>query len=324
MRNFIAYFRHHRAERNGALALLIIILIIIAGSQAYFIWYKPPIKDTSEFLALIDSLERMDNMGKASANVEPEKMIDEKSFDPFLFDPNTIDDTQYAELGFSEKEIKTLRNYQKSGATFKIKSDFKKLFFVDEERYNNLKPYIDLPETLPVHTDSHAVKREYNKSNQTAEDHLRKHETTQWSDTAEAKIYAYNPIVCDLNLADTTELKSLPYIGSYYAREIVRYRDELGGYHSLAQLLELYKMSYETLDIIADRVSIDQSKIRRLNVNKATTQELAKHPYISFALANAIVSERESNALYINMDKLCESGLLNAELCIKLAPYLSF
>ena len=165
MRNFIAYFRHHRAERNGALALLIIILIIIAASQAYFIWYKPPIKDTSEFIALIDSLERMDNVGQASANVESEKMNDEKSFEPFLFDPNTINNEEYAKLGFSEREIKTLRNYQKSGANFKIKSDFKKLFFVDEERFNKLKPYIDLPETLPIHTDSHAVKKEYNKSN---------------------------------------------------------------------------------------------------------------------------------------------------------------
>lgn len=316
MRNFIAYFRHHRAERNGALALLIIIFIIIASSQAYFIWYKPPINDTSEFLAFIDSLERVENMSEASANGESGNMPGEKSFEPFMFDPNTIDDEKYGELGFSEREIKTLRNYQKSGATFKIKSDFKKLFFVDDERYNKLKPYIDLPETFP--------EREYNKSNPIAEDHLRKRDTTKWSDTAEAKIYAYNPIVCDLNLADTNELKKLPYIGSYYAREIVKYRDELGGYHSLAQLLELYKMKNETLDIIADKVSIDQSEIRKLNVNRATTQELAKHPYITFALANAIVSQRESNTLFINMDKLCETGLLNNELCLKLAPYLSF
>lgn len=315
-RNFIAYFRHHRAERNGALALLVIILIMIASSQAYFIWYKPPIKDTSEFLVFIDSLESVENMSEASANVESENVPGEKSFEPFLFNPNTIDDEKYSELGFSEKEIKTLRNYQKTGATFKIKSDFKKLYFVDNERYDKLEPYIDLPETLP--------RREFQKSNPLAEAHLRKRDTTKWSDTAQAKIYAYNPIVCDLNLADTNELKKLPYIGSYYAREIVKYRDELGGYHSLAQLLELYKMKNETLDIIADKVSIDQSEIRKLNVNRATTQELAKHPYITFALANAIVSQRESNTLFINMDKLCETGLLNNELCLKLAPYLSF
>jgi len=249
----------------------------------------------------------------ASANVESEK--DDKIFKPFLFDPNTISDEKYAELGFTEREIRTLRNFQRAGATFKIKSDFKKLFFVDDERYDALKPYIDLPESLP--------ERE-SKSNHFSEDHLRKHDTLKWSDTAEAIIHAYNPILCDLNLADTNELKKLPYIGSYYAREIVRYREELGGFYSLAQLLELYKMKHETLDIIADKVSIDQSQIRKLNVNNATTQELAGHPYISFALANAIVSERESNALYINMEKLCESGLLNDELCVKLAPYLSF
>jgi len=316
LRNFIAYFRHHRAERNGALALLIIILIIIGATQAYFIWYEPPLKDNSEFLALIDSLERIENLGAASANIESEKSPIEKAIVPFRFDPNTIDDEQYTELGFTEKEIRTLRNYQKSGATFKIKSDFKKLFFVDDDRYNILEPYIDLPETLP--------KKEYNKPNYTTDAHFRKRDTVKWSDTASAKIYAYNPIVCDLNLADTTELKKLPYIGSFHARQIVRYRTELGGYHSLAQLLELYNITHETLDIIADKVSIDQLQIKKMNVNQATAQELARHPYISFALANAIVNERESNSSFTNMDKLCETGLLNAELCIKLAPYLRF
>lgn len=316
MRNFIAYFQHHRVERNGALALLIVILIIIGGSQVYHIWYEPPVKNTSDFLAFIDSIEQLENVDRASANKDSEKITDTKPSGFFLFNPNTIDDQQYAELGFSEREIKTLRNYQKSGATFRIKSDFKKLFFVDDERYTALKPYIDLPETLPA--------RAYSNSSPVADAHLRKRDTTKWSDTASAEIYAYNPIVCDLNLADTNELKKLPYIGSYHARQIVRYREELGGYHSLAQLLELYNITHETLDIIADKVSIDQFEIRRLNINKATTQELAKHPYISFVVANAIVNERESNAPFINMDKLCESGLLNDELCVKLAPYLSF
>ncbi len=310
-RNFFAYFRHHRSERNGTIAILVILFITLATSQVYFIWHKPAVKENTEFLALIDSLKAL-----ASAEDGSEHIAREESLEPFLFNPNTLSDSGYAALGFSEKEVNTLRNYQKAGATFEIKTDFKKLFFVNDERYENLKPFIDLPDTKP--------KKEFKKPNYAINDFPRKRDTTKWSDTTATKNYEYKPFTCDLNLADTTELKKLPYIGPFFARNIVKYRGELGGYHSLAQLLEIYNMTPESIDKFAKQLTIDKSKIRKINVNTATTQELSAHPYISFPVANAIVSWRESKSNFKNMDKLCATGLLNAELCVKLAPYLIF
>lgn len=316
-RNLVAYFRHHREERNGSIAILAILFIVVIASQAYYIWYKPPVEDPSEFMALMDSLERL-----AAAEKQSENSTGELLSEAFHFNPNTLSDSGYAALGFSEKEIKTLRNYQKSGAQFQIKTDFQKLFFVDEKRYADLEPFIDLPENYPErepYRKTNFYKAEYDQP-----DHSRKRDTVKWSDTTNVENYAYTPYTCDLNLADTTELKKLPYIGSFYAREIIRYRDELGGYYSLAQLLELYKMSPETIDKFADKVTIDQSKIKKININKVTTQELSAHPYVNFALANAIVSTRETQGSFKNMKQLCATGLVNGELCVKLAPYLSF
>lgn len=309
--NLIAYFEHNKSERNGAIAILIILLIVGVASQLFYLWYEPPLKEISPFAELKQEIQdEIDKKENGYGSIE-------KSFaEPFLFNPNTLSDSGYTKLGFSEKQIATLRNYQKAGAEFNVKSDFKKLYFVDDKKYEELEEFIDLPDYKP--------KKEFKKPEFEQKDFSPKRDTTKWSDTTSIENYTFKPFTCDLNLADTTELKKLPYIGSFYAREIVRYRNELGGYHSLAQLLELYKMKPETIDKFADRVTIDKSEIRRVNINKATTQELSAHPYIDFALANKIVAKRETDATFKNMEQLCNSGLLNVELCSKLAPYLSF
>ncbi len=277
----------------------------------YYLWYEPPVKEITPLLAMKQLIEEESNQKDEFKN-----LTSRIESDPFLFNPNTLGDSGFAKLGFTEKQISTLRNYQKAGAEFEIKSDFKKLYFVDDGRYEELEEFIDLPDVYP--------KKKFEKPEFQTRDYSRKRDTTKWSDTTNLANYSYKPFTCDLNLADTTELKKLPYVGSFYAREIVRYRKELGGYHSLAQLLELYKMSPETIDKFADKVTIDKTFVKKIDISTATAQELSAHPYIDFALANKLVAKRETNGGYENMDQLCATGLLNAELCLKLAPYLSF
>lgn len=310
LRDFIAYFRHHRAERNGALAMLVIMFLIIIGTHIFTLLYEPPVTDPSEFIALMDSLEKINGSAFANRTAGEKK---DSTLELFTFNPNTITDLELEKLGFSDKEITMLRNYQKSGAVFKTKSDVRRLYFMNDARYDSLYPFIDLPEFV------------INSQNQ--KQHIKyfsPREEIKWSDTSQYDLYAYNPIICDLNLADTNELKKLPYIGSYFAHQITKRRKELGGFSTLAQLLEIYKMTPETIDKIADKVTIDTSQIIKININTATAQELAAHPYISFALASRIVETRESNGRFENMENLCKSDLLNDELCVKLAAYLTF
>jgi DNA uptake protein ComE-like DNA-binding protein len=105
---------------------------------------------------------------------------------------------------------------------------------------------------------------------------------------------------------------------------IVQTRKELGGFHTIAQLLELRNMTSETIDKIADKVSIDHSLIEKKHVNRATAQELADHRYISFDLANRIVQDREASGKYHGIQDIVDRGLLDGELSTKLAPYLEF
>ncbi len=302
-----SFFRYYRSERRAVIALAIIFLIVLCSVEAYRTFYVP--KPVSlEFILIEDSLSEKGN--EYVSNDRPETIIS-----PFNFDPNTLSDSGYFQMGFSEKEIKMLRNYQSAGGRFRKRDDFAKLYFIDHEEYELIKPYIQLPESSnenrlprqrPINSDS-------NRSN-----------LIKWSDTASYASFEYKPFICNLNTADTSELKRLKGIGSFYAQQIVSYRNELGGYHNLSQLLELWKMTPDKIDEFADQVLLRPEDLVKIDVNSVSAQELSKHPYVDFDLANRLILERETRNGFSDQNELCDSDLLAPDLCRKLVPYLTF
>lgn len=78
------------------------------------------------------------------------KFITESSASSNLteFDPNDLDEKQWENLGFSEKQISTILKYKNIvGGKFLSKEQFKKCFAVSEEKFKELETYILLPET---------------------------------------------------------------------------------------------------------------------------------------------------------------------------------
>lgn len=64
------------------------------------------------------------------------------------FNPNELDENQWKNLGFSEKQIKTILKYKEVvGGNFNSKEQFKKCYAISEEKYAQLESYILLPET---------------------------------------------------------------------------------------------------------------------------------------------------------------------------------
>ncbi len=64
------------------------------------------------------------------------------------FNPNDLDEKQWKNLGFTEKQIKTILKYKEIvGGNFKSKEQFKKCYAVSEVKYEQLKDYILLPES---------------------------------------------------------------------------------------------------------------------------------------------------------------------------------
>ncbi len=64
------------------------------------------------------------------------------------FDPNDLDQKQWQNLGFSDKNISTILKYkQVVGGKFTSKEQLKKCYGISAEKYEQIKDYILLPET---------------------------------------------------------------------------------------------------------------------------------------------------------------------------------
>ena len=129
--------------------------------------------------------------------------------------------------------------------------------------------------------------------------------------------------ILDLNHCDTTELQYIRGIGRYTAVQIVRYREQLGGYYSPEQLTDepFAKLS---LDTLLHHFTADSRDIQLLPVNSLSASELARHPYLRFEQAKAIYTLRRKYVYLTSLDDLRTLHELSEKDLQRIAPYLSF
>jgi DNA uptake protein ComE-like DNA-binding protein len=124
----------------------------------------------------------------------------------------------------------------------------------------------------------------------------------------------------DLNTVDTTTLKRVPGIASYRSRQIVRYRDRLGGYASVEQLSEIEGLPVE----LQAWFKVESGIYRKLKLNSASIGELARHPYIGSARAKAIVSYRRSRGRIQSLSDLILLPDFSQKDFQRLSPYVEY
>ena len=123
-----------------------------------------------------------------------------------------------------------------------------------------------------------------------------------------------------LNTADTSQLKKVPGIGSYYASEIIRHGQRLGGFVSIDQLDEIdgFPKDAKKYFVIAD------AHPKRLNINRLTLQQLRRHPYINFYQAKAITDYRRQHGDIKSLSELRLSKDFTDEVIHRLEPYIEY
>ena len=124
----------------------------------------------------------------------------------------------------------------------------------------------------------------------------------------------------DLNKADTNQLKKIPGIASYRASQIVRYRESLGGFVSIEQVMESCTLPDEVLDWFC----LTHTQTRKININKASVQAMRKHPYISFYQARAIYERRYAKGDFHSADELLTLKEFTQKDVERLTPYIEF
>lgn len=102
------------------------------------------------------------------------------------------------------------------------------------------------------------------------------------------------PLV-DINVADSAAFDALPGIGGYFASKMVSYREKLGGYSDICQLMEIYHLDEEKFAKFSDLIEVRKRPVP-FRLWSMPADSLRRHPYVrDFRTANAIVLYRNNN-----------------------------
>ena len=217
-----------------------------------------------------------------------------KPFKPdslFTFDPNTADTETLEALGLTYRQASAVINYRKSGGEFQKKSDFKKIYTIEEEQYQWLKDYIDLPQT---------------------------------GDTEETTDEPTRLTKVDINSATEDEFKTMNNnFWKFNASGIVKYRELLGGYIHSEQLLEVYGVKEKFYNYIKDDIAPIRQEPKKLRINFASAWELGRHPYIASYDAEAIVEFRDKNGPFSRISDIRKHKLVSQTTYDKLKHYIT-
>jgi competence protein ComEA len=299
---FKDYFNFNATERNGILVLILLILIVAFIPEVHRLYSKPGEVNFDEFQKDIEEFENnlvSDSSGvnrmivadfeQSNHKSEPVKVI------PFPFNPNNLPAQKWEQLGLKDWQIKIIQNFESRGGKFHKKEDLEKIYGIKPEQFKILEPFI----ILPVDNDNKDSlgRNSYKKVRKT--------------------------ILVDINSADTTTLQELKGIGPAFARRIAKYREMLGGFYSIQQLMEVYGFDQQKFDLLASNCLVGDGPFRKMNLNQVTTAELKKHPYLDFYIAKAVVDRRVAKGKYTSVCQLKEIPLVSDELYEKIRHYFT-
>jgi len=315
IKQFISqYLSFTKKERNGTLVLLVLIIALIILPFLFPLLIKKKEFDHASFKKEIATLtvKQADTTARHSRKNDEEETPPfyqpsernyssnpEKTGTLFYFDPNTLDEAGWQKLGLRDKTIATIKNYLSKGGKFKQPEDIKKIWGLNEALAERLVSYVKIATTVYEKNDavSNYTKPVYEKP-------------------------IYKPTTVDINMADTSALIALPGIGSKLAQRIITFRDKLGGFYNIQQVGETFGLPDSTFQKIKPSLLLANTTLKQININTATLDELKSHPYLRYAIANAIVQYRSQHGNFNATSELKKIAIVTDEIFAKAAPYL--
>ena len=166
-----------------------------------------------------------------------------KKVETFEFDPNTVSLGDLCRLGFSERQAQVILNYRDKGGRFRTPADFEKMYVVDSSSFARLEPYIHIPKLDLNSADSEALLAlrgigpyyaskilsyrrrlggSFTSLDQLLEiDGFDRGRLDGFRDDVELR---RPPKGFDIWTATQAQLEAHPYIGSYAAKGIIRFK----------------------------------------------------------------------------------------------------
>lgn len=297
----MSYLSFSKKERMGIVVLMTLILAI---------WLLPKFFGRPETITLELKPDADSFVTKRRAAAE-DSII--RSIRLFYFDPNLISDAEWEELGINRRTVSTIRNYLSKGGRFRGPEDIRRIYGLKKDQAERLMPYVriaNMDKKIRSYYPQRTLKRE--------QEFDRALSVQNYS----RRTYQKTRMIFDINTADSLELESLPGIGTKLASRIIRFRDALGGFHSIEQISDVYGIDDSLFNLISSSLTISSGIYRKIRINHWDADSLDSHPYIQRHEARAIVKYRTQHGHFNAAEELGKINLFSGDQIGRLMPYV--
>ncbi len=287
--------------------------------------------------------------------------VPKRAFRKVAFDPNALTAEGFYELGcFTARQAEALVEYRDRNGGFRSLLEFADCYLIDSALFAEMKPFIVLsvsnktassygsrtfrkvpfdPNTLSAEgfyelgcfsarqAEALVVYRErrggFRSELEWRDCYLI--DSAIWEQTKE--YLQLSPIpkkLIDLNSADSLTLVGVAGVGPRTAQDILLYRERLGGYFRVSQLLDLRVVTEENYELMKEEFWCDSCKIRKIDINFAPPKELAAHPYITTSRLRKILKRQKTKGGWKGLEEFMNDDIFTEDERIRLAPYFQF
>lgn len=302
----------HYLQKSDRIVFLFFLCLIILGASVFFFvggLETRTVVDAADSTAFAKDSSRHNRYPYVAPQTY--RTDDGRRAELFAFDPNTADSTQLLRLGLQPWQVRNIYKYRAKGGVYRTPEDFARVYGLTRKQYMDMRPYIQI-------SDDYAPAADFVSQRPRFDSHKDEHEYSR--DTIKYPIKIKEGQFVDLASADTTELKKVPGIGSFWARRIVNYGQRLGGYTSTRQLLEIEAFPDETMKYF----KLSSPHVTKLNVNTLTLNQLRRHPYINFYQAREICDYRRLKGRITDISQLSLLKDFPPEEIERLRPYIAY
>lgn len=298
-----SFYGVSRSEAVG-FTVLIPILLIVTFIPLWYRYVKN--YETRDHLSYFESFQAWVKESEASIQNEKTSVPDQglsTSEAYFEFDPNSSTVEELKTLGFKPWIAERMVKYRNAGGRFRSFDDIKKIYGISEEHLEVIRPFVRI--------DEHADKKI--------------EQPTVMADESDYPIESEVSPKMELRNINTAVAEDLVFIrgiGPVLSERIVKYRDMLGGFALPDQINEVYGLDSAVADSIRRYFYIDTTAVSKLDINHLKAEELRKHPYVNYKLANALEQYRIQHGRYGKPDDLLAIKILDDSTFQKILPYL--
>ena len=222
----------------------------------------------------------------------------------YVYNPNTVSWLELTQLGLRDRVASSWIAWRNAGKVFHSKEDIAAVRGISSQELEMVLPHIIWASDT----------EESGSNNENKEDNAKIH---NWmDDSMDDKL---SPKV-NLNRADQESLEALPGIGLVLSERIIRYRELLGGFYSVDQLLEVYGLHESHFNMAVGNLFVSPEELTLIDIDNIAFRDLLRHPYASYDLTKALFRRNTEEFFIDSIETALEDSLRLPFL--KLKPYL--